>query len=93
METQTLGEEIAEAKRDLRKAEARYDAAEKERNPDDPKLDRLYQGILNCQQLLHDLYEKEKMLLHQEQQALRETPAGNQLERVDSSVTANILCL
>ena len=91
METQTLGEEIAEAKRDLRKAEARYDAAEK-RNPDDPKLDRLYQGILNCQQLLHDLYE-EKRLLHQEQRALRETPAGNQLERVDSSVTANILCL
>ena len=85
METQTLGEEIAEAK-------ARYDAAEK-RNPDDPKLDRLYQGMLNCQQLLHDLYEKEKRLLHQEQQALRETPAGNQLERVDSSVTANILCL
>ena len=75
METQTLEEEIAEAKRDLRKAEARYDAAEKERNPDDPKLDRLYQGILNCQQLLHDLYEKEKRL-HQEQQA-RETPAGN----------------
>ena len=92
METQTLGEEIAEAKRDLRKAEARYDAAEKKRNPDDPKLDRLYQGILNCQQLLHDLYT-EKRMLHQEQRALRETPAGNQLERVDSSVTANILCL
>ena len=92
METQTLGEEIAEAKRDLRKAEARYDAAEKERNPDDPKLDRLYQGILNCQQLLHDLYE-EKRMLHEDQRALRETPAGNQLERVDSSVTANILCL
>ena len=91
METQTLGEEIAEAKRDLRKAEARYDAAEK-RNPDDPKLDRLYQGILNCQQLLHDLYTEEGML-HEEQRALRETPAGNQLERVDSSVTANILCL
>ena len=93
METQTLEEEIAEAHRDLREAEARYDAAEKERNPDDPKLDRLYQGILNCQQLLHDLYEKEKRMLHQEQRALRETPAGNQLERVDSSVTANILCL
>ena len=87
METQ-----LAEAQNRLRKAEARYDAAEK-RNPDDPKLDRLYQGILNCQQLLHDLYEKEKRLLHQEQRALRETPAGNQLERVDSSVTANILCL
>ena len=87
METQ-----LAEAQNRLRKAEARYDAAEK-RNPDDPKLDRLYQGILNCQQLLHDLYEKEKRMLHQEQRALRETPAGNQLERVDSSVTANILCL
>ena len=91
METQTLEEEIAEAQNRLRKAKARYDAAEK-RNPDDPKLDRLYQGILNCQQLLHDLYE-EKRMLHEEQRALRETPAGNQLERVDSSVTANILCL
>lgn len=68
METQ-----IAEAQNQLRKAEARYDAAEK-RNPDDPKLDRLYQGILNCQQLLHDLYTEKR--LHQEQQA-RETPAGN----------------
>ena len=77
METQTLGEEIAEAKRDLKEAKARYDAAEKKRNPDDPKLDRLYQGILNCQQLLHDLYEKEKRMLHEEQRALRETPAGN----------------
>ena len=86
METQ-----LAEAQNRLRKAEARYDAAEK-RNPDDPKLDRLYQGILNCQQLLHDLYTEERML-HEEQRALRETPAGNQLERVDSSVTANILCL
>ena len=92
METQTLEEEIAETQRDLKEAKARYDAAEKERNPDDPKLDRLYQGILNCQQLLHDLYTEERML-HEEQRALRETPAGNQLERVDSSVTANILCL
>ena len=92
METQTLGEEIAEAKRDLKEAKARYDAAEK-RNPDDPKLDRLLQDKIAATLLLHDLYEKEKRLLHQEQQALRETPAGNQLERVDSSATANILCL
>ena len=91
METQTLGEEIAEAQRDLREAKARYDAAEK-RNPDDPKLDWLLQDKIAATLLLHDLYE-EKRLLHQDQRALRETPAGNQLERVDSSVTANILCL
>ena len=91
METQTLGEEIAEAQRDLKEAEARYDAAEK-RNPDDPKLDWLLQDKIAATLLLHDLYE-EKRMLHEEQRALRETPAGNQLERVDSSVTANILCL
>ena len=77
MEALIIEEKITEAENDLKKAEARYDDAEK-RNPDDPRLDRLYEGILNCQQLLHDLYEKEKRL-HQEQQALRETPAGNSL--------------
>ena len=74
METQTLEEEIAEAKRDLREAEARYDAAEKKRNPDDPKLDRLLQDKIAATLLLHDLYTEKR--LHQEQQA-RETPAGN----------------
>ena len=77
MEAQTLDEKIIKAKKRLEEAEAEYRAA-KERNPDDPRLCQLYQGVLNCQQLLHDLYEKEKRL-HQEQQALRETPAGNSL--------------
>ena len=76
METQTIEEKIAEVENDLKEAKAEYRAV-KERNPDDPRLDRLYQGVLNCQQLLHDLYVEKR--LHQEQQALRETPAGNSL--------------
>ena len=73
METQTLEEEIAEAKKRLKKVEAEYDAV-KERNPDAPRLDWLLQDKIAATQLLNNLYVKER--LHLEQQA-RETPAGN----------------
>ena len=72
MEAQTLEQKIAEAEKDLKEAKAEYRAEKESKSPD---LSLYLQRVSNCEQLLHDLYEKEKRL-HQEQQA-RETPAGN----------------
>ena len=71
MEAPTIEEEIAEAKRRLKEAEAEYRAEKESKSPD---LSLYLQRVSNCEQLLHDLYTEKR--LHQEQQA-RETPAGN----------------